>query len=175
MHTIPIQLHPNPKLYSIGDIVFACHAVRSDASRGQVDKLAYTFTGPWRITAKLHGTSYKVEHCASKSKYKWHALDLSPYPAKLISLHLLDGADNQYGQIHKHISENLFIQAGIKGFVPPLPFNVPAQYMTANQCLGFQWPTLTELNKELFPYPWSHNKEFSEYLSKETGPHSQRL
>jgi hypothetical protein len=59
--------------------------------------------------------------------------------------------------------------------MPPTPFNIPAQYMTANQTLGFQWPTLAELKDEPFLYPWSHNKEFNEYLSKETNPHSQGL
>jgi hypothetical protein len=44
---------PDPKLYSVGDTVFARRATRSDAGRGQVDKLIYPFTGPWLITAKL--------------------------------------------------------------------------------------------------------------------------
>jgi hypothetical protein len=35
---------PDPKLYSIGNTIFACQATRSDASRGQVDKLIYAFT-----------------------------------------------------------------------------------------------------------------------------------
>jgi hypothetical protein len=44
---------PDPKIYSVGNIVFARRAVQSDASRGWVDKLTYPFTGPWRIVAKL--------------------------------------------------------------------------------------------------------------------------
>jgi len=35
---------PDPTIYSVGGIVFAHHAVRSDAARGQVDKLSYPFT-----------------------------------------------------------------------------------------------------------------------------------
>jgi hypothetical protein len=43
----------DPKLFAIGNIVFARRAVRSDASRGVVDKLTYPFTGPWWIVSKL--------------------------------------------------------------------------------------------------------------------------
>jgi hypothetical protein len=35
---------PNPKVYSLDNIVFARRAVRSDSSRGHVNKLSYTFT-----------------------------------------------------------------------------------------------------------------------------------
>jgi hypothetical protein len=38
--------------------------------------------------------------------------------------------------------------------------------MTSN-ALEFRWSTLAELNEELCPYPWSHNKEFNQYLSKD--------
>ena len=33
---------------------------------------------------------------------------------------------------------------------------------------GAEWPTLAKLNEELFPYPWSHNKEFNAYLSDDS-------
>jgi hypothetical protein len=49
---------PDPPIYSGGNVVFARHAVHSDASKGRVDKLQYAFTGPWRITAILKGASY---------------------------------------------------------------------------------------------------------------------
>ena len=42
---------PDPKIYSIGDTVFARRATCSSAIRGQVDKLIYPFTGPWLITS----------------------------------------------------------------------------------------------------------------------------
>ena len=61
---------PDPKLFAIGDIVFARRAVRSDASLCVVDKLTYPFTGPWRIIAKLKGASYEIEHCTSNTKDK---------------------------------------------------------------------------------------------------------
>jgi hypothetical protein len=36
---------PDPTIYSVGDIVFARRAVRSNAARGQVDKLSFPFHG----------------------------------------------------------------------------------------------------------------------------------
>jgi hypothetical protein len=86
--------HPDPKIYSVGNILFARQAVRSGASWGRVDKLTYPFTGSWQIIAKLHGASYKVEHCSTKKTEKRYASDLSPYLPKLIPLQLLDGVDN---------------------------------------------------------------------------------
>ena len=38
---------PDPHIYSVGNIICAQHAVRSDAKRGNVDKLQYAFTEPW--------------------------------------------------------------------------------------------------------------------------------
>ena len=37
---------PDPRIYSVGDIVFACRAVRSNAAWEIVDKLQLAFTGP---------------------------------------------------------------------------------------------------------------------------------
>jgi hypothetical protein len=113
---------PDPKIYSVADIVFARRTVRSDAMRGQVGKLTYPFTGPWRITAKLHGASYKLEHCATKSKEKKHASNLSPYPIELISFQPLNGVDYQYSQLYQKFKEYPYKEAGIKGFTPPTPF-----------------------------------------------------
>ncbi len=133
----------------MGDIVFARRAVRSDAARGQVDKLSYPFTGPWRIVSKLHGTSYEIEHCTSKAKDKKHASDLSPYPAELILFRPLDGADNQFGQLNRKFKEHPYKEAGITGFNPPTPFVVPAHVLTTDDALRFAWPTLAELNEEI--------------------------
>ncbi len=102
---------------------------------------------------------------ATKRKDKKHALDLSPYPAELIAFQPLDGADNQFGQIHWKISDHLYKEAGIKGFTPPNPFRVSANSITTSDTLAFQWPTLAELNDKLCPRPWSHNEEFNQYLS----------
>ena len=53
---------PNPKIYTIGDVVFARRAVRSNASCGLVGKLQYAYTGPWRVTKALDGASYELQH-----------------------------------------------------------------------------------------------------------------
>ena len=86
---------PDPKIYFVRDTVFARRATRSDAGCGQVDKLIYPFTGPWLITAKLDGASYKIEHVATKRKDKKQALDLSPHPEELIAFQPFNGANNQ--------------------------------------------------------------------------------
>jgi hypothetical protein len=158
---------PDPKIYSIGDTVFIRRATHSSAVtvRGQVDKLIYPFTGPWLITAKLDGASYEIEHVATKRKDKKHTSDLSPYPSELIAFQPLDGADNQYGQINRKIIDHPYKEAGIKGFTPPTPLKVATNFAATNDSLSFKWPTTAELNEELFPYPWSHNEEFSELLS----------
>jgi hypothetical protein len=155
---------PYPKIYSIGDTVFAHRTTRSDAGRGQVDWFIYPFTGPWLVTAKLDSASYKIEHFSTKRKDKKHASDHSPYPAELIAFQPLDGADNQYGQLHQKISDHPYKEAGIKGFTPPNPFCVAVNFITTTNALAFKWPTLAELNEELCPYPWSHNKKFNPYL-----------
>ena len=48
---------PDPRIYSVGDIVFARRAVRSHTAREVVDKLQFAFTGPWRVTTLLKGAS----------------------------------------------------------------------------------------------------------------------
>ncbi len=90
-------------------------------------------------------------------------MDLSPYPAELTAFQPLDGAGNQYGQLNWKISNHPYKEAGIKGF-----FWEATNFITTNDALTFKWPTLAELNKELFPYPWSHNKEFNAYLSNDS-------
>jgi hypothetical protein len=141
---------PDPKLYSVGDIVFARQAIYSNANREQVDKLTYPFTGPWCITTKLHCVLYKLEQCSIKSKEKKHASNLSPYPAELIPFQPLDGANNQYGQLNRKFKEHPYKEAGSKGFTPPTPFSIPTQFLRTSNVLLFKWPTLAELNNELF-------------------------
>jgi hypothetical protein len=118
--------------------------------RGQVDKLTYPFTGPWRITTKLHGASYELEHCATKSKENKHASNLSPYPIELIPFKPLDDADNQYTQLYQTFNKHPYKEAGTKGFTPPTTFLLPAQFLCTNKDLSFKWPTLAKLNNELF-------------------------
>ncbi len=45
----------DPHTNSVGDIVFACHEVQSDAAKGREDKLQFAFTGPWKVTVALKG------------------------------------------------------------------------------------------------------------------------
>ena len=91
---------PDPKIYAVGDTVFARHAVKSVASRELVGKLQYAYTGPWQVTKALDGASYEITHLRhANKKDKKHASDLSPYPIELIAVEPLDGADNQYGQL----------------------------------------------------------------------------
>jgi hypothetical protein len=77
---------PDPHTYSVRDIVFARHAVRSDATKGRVD-------------------SYELKHCSTPSrKEKKHASNLAPYPDELIPFEPVDGPDALYGQLHKPIA-----------------------------------------------------------------------
>ncbi len=85
----------------------------------------------------------------------------------LIAFQPLNGADNQYGQINRKIIDHPYKEASIKGFISPTPFKVATNFATTNDSISFTWPTMAELNEELFPYPWSHNEEFSEVLSGE--------
>jgi hypothetical protein len=139
---------PNPRVYSIGDIVFARRAVKSSSAKEQVDKLQYAFTGPWVIKAQLKGASYELEHCEVAGKReKKHAADLSPYPVELIPFHPVDGdgADSRYGQLYKPIGLHPFKEAEIKGFAPLKPFKVAANFATTGRCTKFHWPSLSEL------------------------------
>ncbi len=148
-HKFVNSRQPDPKIYSVGNIVFARWAVCLDAARGQVDKLTYPFTGQWQIIAKLHGASYEVEHCTSKAQDKKHASDLSPYSVELIPFRPLNSADNKFGQLYHKFKEHPYKEAGIKGFTPPTPFAAPSQFLTTDNSLCFTWPTLTELNEEI--------------------------
>jgi len=158
---------PDPCIYSLSNIVFARHAVKSDAARGHVDKLQYAFTGPWHISAILPGASYELEHCDKPSKKeKKHASDLSPYPSELIPFQPVDGADTQYGQLHKLISANPFKEGGIARFSPIQPFKVAKHILAqTDQCTAFHWPSLSELNDDIALFPWAHDAEYECYMS----------
>ncbi len=159
----------DPCTNSVGDIVFACCAVQSDASKRCVDKLTYPFIGPWWIIAALKGASYELEHCSTPNrKEKKHASNLSPYPIELIPFQPLDGPDIQFGQLHKPITALPFKDAGINGFNPALPYKVSAQFLTTDHASNFHWPNLLELNNESFPFPWSSEEEQHHYLAGNT-------
>jgi len=157
----------DPRVYKVGDIVFARRSTQSNASRGRVGKLMNAFTGPWRVVEVLDGASYGLKHCLHEKRFdKKHACDLSPYPDQLIPFQPVDGADNRYGQLHKPIQANPFSDAGIKGFEPPQPFKqadgspaVTASFLTVGTPQDFHWPSLAELNDELRPFPWASDAE----------------
>ncbi len=133
----------DPCVYSPGDIVFARRATRSDAARGRVGKLEYAFTGPWRVKESLYGASYSLEHCLNAARtQKKHAADLAPYPPELILFEPVDGADTRYGQLYKPLGEHPFKEAGIKGFIPLTPFQVPANFLDVGDFKEFRWPSL---------------------------------
>jgi hypothetical protein len=67
----------------------------------------------------------------------------------LIPFRPINGADNQYGQLYCKFQEHSYKEAGFKGFTPPMPVVVPAQFLTTNDALCFNWPTLAELNEKI--------------------------
>jgi hypothetical protein len=92
-------------------------------ARGLVDKLQFTYTGPWKVVAILDGLLYEMEHTKFPNrKDKKHASNLSPYPAELIAFKPMDGPDNRYGQLHKPISATKFNEASIHGFILISPY-----------------------------------------------------
>jgi hypothetical protein len=140
--------------------------VKSNSSQGHIDKLQYAFTGPWRISAILKGASYELIHCDNPSKKeKKHASALSPYPTKLIPFQPVDGVNTQYRQIYKPISAHPFKEAGLKGFSPNQPFKVAANLTQTDKCAAFDWPSLSELNDEIAPFPWASDEEYKRYMS----------
>eukprot|EP00956_Cyclotella_meneghiniana_P020964 scaffold37640_cov83-Cyclotella_meneghiniana.AAC.3 len=117
-------------------------------------------TGPWRIVEKLDGGSYKLEHHLRPGRFdKKHASMLSPYPLELVPFEPIDGPDNRFSQIHKPIGKLPFIDAGIKGFNPIQPFAAPAAFADATPSESFHWLSVSELNDELFPFPWEEGEE----------------
>ena len=77
-------LRPDPRLYRVGDSVFVRRKVQSDKAKGRVDKAEFQYTGPWRVTKKLDGCSYEVQHEIRKVLSKQHASNLTPVPTELI-------------------------------------------------------------------------------------------
>jgi hypothetical protein len=80
----------------------------------------------------------------------------------------LDGSDTRYGQLHKPITAHPFKEAGINGFDTIKPFKIPTNFLTTDQLAQFHWPSLSELNDDLSPFPWSSEEERCHYLSGDT-------
>ena len=108
------------------------------------------FTGPWIINAKLKGSSYEIKRVEDGAVSKRHAAHLSPYPDQLLPFLPVDGPDNQFDQIHTPIQKDPYVNAGLKGFKPAQPFEMPMANpaLPADDVVHF--PTLAELNAECF-------------------------
>ena len=141
---------PDPRIYKVGNYVFACRAVRSDAGKERADKLSYAYTGPWRVSEVFPGGSYALVHVKhDKRTQKKHAADLSPYPLHLLPQQHIDGPDTRYSQIYKEIIPNPFADAGIEGFTPPQPFQTDMSFARVGTHSDFVWPSLADFNDEL--------------------------
>jgi hypothetical protein len=158
----------DPRIYSPGNIVFARVVTRSDALRERIGKLEYKFTGPWRVVESLDGGSYSISHCLHPKRFeKKHTSDLTPYPAKLIPFELVDGADTQYGQLYWPIGAIPFKEAGLMGFSTPAPFRVAQHFLDVGDFKDFWWPTLSELNNEINPFPWRDENERRQLMTND--------
>jgi hypothetical protein len=84
----------------------------------------------------------------------------------LIPFQPVDGADTQYGQIYRPISAHPFKEAGIKGCTPAQPFKFAKDMLAqTNQCAAFHWPSLSELNDDIAPFPLADNFEYERYMA----------
>lgn len=169
-----IDSRPSPRIFAVGDIVFARRAVRSDAGKERVDKLTYAYTGPWRITAVLSGGSYSLVHCQNEKRtQKKHASDLSPYPVQLLPMQPVDGPDSRFSQLYKEIIPNPFADAGVEGFTPPQPFQTGVSFARVGTSSDFMWPSLADFNAELCDDDWTAayaDQLVNEALVSYTGP-----
>jgi hypothetical protein len=113
---------------------------------------------------------YKLEHCKNAGrKDKKHAANLLPYPPELIPFQPVDGADTGYSQLYKPITAHPFKEAGLKGFTPHQSYQLAPSHLAQIQPdSDFHWPSLSELNKEITPFPWLNDDEFRCYLADDS-------
>jgi hypothetical protein len=103
-------------------------------------------------TAEIGRGFIRSQALLNKAYQKKAFIGASPYPSKIIPFKPVDGADNQCGQLNKQISGSPNIQAGIDQFKPPKPFHDSEHYLTTQtDVTPFHWPTLEDMNSELFP------------------------
>ena len=76
-----------------------------------------------------------------------------------------NGADNRYNQLYKPIGASPFNEAGINGFTPPQPFQLPSHFLTKGDFHDFHWPAISESNDKISPFPWIDDDECSHVLS----------
>jgi hypothetical protein len=128
----------DPRIYKPDDIIFSCRTVWSNASKGHVGKLEFSFIGLWQIKSSAGGGLYSIEHFHHPTwQMKKHIADLTSYPAEIIPFKPINGPDTQYSQLHKAIDPHPFKEAGISCFFPPQPFKVPVKFLNVNNHTDF--------------------------------------
>ena len=53
-------------------------------------------------------------------------------------------------------------------FKPISPFKITANYLTTDSALAFHWPSLSELNDDIAPFPWLSEEECCLYFPSDT-------
>jgi hypothetical protein len=159
---------PDPFLFNVGDLVWCRRQILSNKKRGIVGKLRFKQTGPWEITEKLQGGSYKLKLVSNHKRIdKKHASDLSIFPHKLIPYPQVSGTDHAYSKINKNITDDPFSEAGIKGYTGyelAQPWQIK-QHSSFAKCTPTallnvdRFPSLQELNDELLKEPLGGNKK----------------
>ncbi len=75
----------------------------------------------------------------------------------------------QYGQLYKPITTHPFKEAGLKGFMPCQSYQLAPSHLAQIQPgSDFHWPSLSELNEKLMPFPWLNDNEFRRYLADDS-------
>ena len=144
------QSRPDPKIYQVGQRVFARRAIKSKKSSNVVAKIKYAYTGPWVIQRKLDGSSYGIKHIQTGKLDKKHAAFLSPFSPQLLPLLPVNGPDNLYGQLNAQLQPDAYNDAGIQSFIPGNPYKENKQtilFSLTEPPLTF--PTLSDINDEM--------------------------
>ena len=144
------QSRPDPKIYQVGQRVFARRAIKSKKSSNVVAKVKYAYTGPWTVQRRLDGSSYEIKHVQTGKLDKKHAAFLSPFPHQLLPLLPVDGPDNLYGQLNAQLQPDAYYDAGIQSFIPGNPYKESEEtvlFSLPEPSLTF--PTLSDINDEM--------------------------
>jgi hypothetical protein len=81
----------------------------------------------------------------------------------------VNGADTHYSQLYKPITAHPFKEAGLKGFTPRQSYQLAPSHLAQIQPgSDFHWPSLSELNEEITPFPWLNYDEFQRYLADDS-------
>ncbi len=81
----------------------------------------------------------------------------------------MGGADTRYPQLYEPITAHPFKEAGLKGFMPRQSYQLSPSHLAQIQPgSDFHWPSLSQLNEEITPFPWSNDDEFRCYLANDS-------